>query len=329
MPLMIRRWLASTGCVLALCACTSEPKVRVDEAYTPPPPRAIELRTNFAPGDALQVEYSRNFPAMASYPLGAGDQIEIEVLSHPELTLDTTVAPDGTISFHQVGTISAAGRTVEELRVQLTAALTPVVPNPMVSVFLKQSDMRVARFLELLLSHPSGALREVRVGPEGSVSLPGIGRVQIAGLDAEQTQELFNTRLHEELPTLSVYVSMKSQSGDVFTVWGEVAKPGRYTMDGEYSLVEALAAAGGATPVGDLEKVVVMNFPVGKEPAIATLYNVSDAFAHGQSMSGVRIRPRDTVFVLRTGIGDVNSAIDLYIRRNLPFNIGVTYRLNP
>ncbi len=312
-----------------LCACSADSKIRVDEAYTPPPARPVELRSELAAGDAIEVEYSRNFPAIQTYPLGIGDQVEIEVYNHPELSLGTTVAPDGTISFHHVGTIPAAGRTIEELRARLTEALATVVPSPIVSVFLRQSDVRVARFLELLLSHPTGALREVRVGAEGSVSLPGIGRLSVAGLTAEQTQDLCNQKLHETLPTLSVYVALKRQAGDVFTVWGEVEKPGRFTMDGELSLVEALAVAGGATEYGDLERVVVMSSPVNGEPAIASLYDVDDALAHGQSMSGVRIRPRDTVLVLRNGIGDVNAAIDLYIRRNLPFNISLNYRLNP
>jgi polysaccharide export outer membrane protein len=315
--------------LLFVCACSTESKIRVDEPYTPPPARLVELRSELAAGDALEVEYSRNFPAVETYPLGIGDQVDIEVYNHPELSLATTVAPDGTISFHHVGTVPAAGRTIDDLRARLSEALAAVVPSPVVSVFLRQSDVRVTRFLELLLSHPTGALREVRVGAEGSVSLPGIGRLQVAGLSAEQTQELCNQKLHESLPTLSVYVAMKRQAGDVFTVWGEVEKPGRFAMEGEYTLVEALAVAGGATEYGDLERVVVMSYPVNGEPAVASLYDVDDALTHGQSMAGVRIRPRDTVLVLRSGIGDVNEAIDLYVRRNLPFNISLNYRLNP
>lgn len=324
---MTARKLHPFSLALLLCACASQSKSRIGEPYTAPPPRELEVRSEFAPGDSLEVEYSRNYPAIQAYPLGVGDQIEIEVYRHPELTLATTVAPDGTISFHQIGTLAAAGHTIEDLRTRVSRALEPLFPDPAVSVFLKQSDMKVARFLELLLSHPTGALREVRVGTEGSVSLPGIGRVSIAGLTSEQAQDLFNERLQATMPTLSVYVTSKRQSGDVFTVMGEVAKPGRFAMEGEYTLVEALAAAGGNTPVADLERVVVMSYPVGGEPAAAHLYNVDDALSHGQAMAGVRIRPRDTVLVLRTGIGDVNEAIDLYIRRNLPFNVSVGYRL--
>jgi protein involved in polysaccharide export with SLBB domain len=310
-------------------ACASESKVRLDEPYSPPLARALESRSEFAPGDAIEVEYSRNFPAIEAYPLGVGDALEIEVYSHPDLSLTTTVAPDGTISYHHIGTIPAAGRTIEDLRAHLAKALTEVVPNPVVSVFLQESDVRVARFLELLLRHPTGALREVKIGAEGTVSLPGIGRVSIAGLTAEQTQNLLNERLHAALPTLSVYVALKTQADDVFTVWGEVMKPGRYAMQGELTLLDALAIAGGPTPYAELDKIVLMNYPVNGEPAVAQLYNLADALEHGQSLAGVLMRPRDAVLVMRSGIGDVNTWIDQYIRRNLPFNIGLTYRLNP
>ncbi len=326
---MTCRSLFACGILLAVSACASDSKVRLDEPYSPPLARALESRSEFAPGDAIEVEYSRNFPAIEAYPLGVGDALEIEVYSHPDLSLTTTVAPDGTISYHHIGTIPAAGRTIEELRAHLAEALAAVVPNPVVSVFLQESDVRVARFLELLLRHPTGALREVKIGAEGTVSLPGIGRVQVAGLTAEQTQNLLNERLHDALPTLSVYVALKTQADDVFTVWGEVMKPGRYAMQGELTLLDALAIAGGPTPYAELDKIVLMNYPVNGEPAVAQLYNLADALEHGQSLAGVLMRPRDAVLVMRSGIGDVNTWIDQYIRRNLPFNIGLTYRLNP
>lgn len=325
---MKTHFVHSSILVFALCACASVSKTKIDEPYHEPAPRLVEARNELAQGDTLTVEYSRDYPTVEAYPLGIGDQIDIEVYRHPELSLSTTIAPDGTITFHQIGTLKAAGATLEVLRAQLSRALAPLFPDPIVSVFLKTSDMRVARFLELLLSHPTGALREVHVAPDGGVSLPGIGAVQVAGLTALEAQTLFNEKLRGTLPTLSVYVTTKHQSGDVFTVMGEVGKPGRYALDSDFTLVEALAAAGGGTPVSDLEHVLVISHPTVGEPVHAHLYDIQDALAHGNSMSGVQIRPRDTVLVLRTGIGNVNQAIDLYIRKNLPFNISLGYRLD-
>lgn len=313
--------------VLALAtACKSAP--HIEEGYHDPAPRPLEAREVLWPGDSLTVEYSRSTPEIATYRLGIGDQMDIDVFRHPELALSTSVAPDGTIAFHQVGTLAAAGSTVEDLRTRLTRALASHYPDPAVSIFLKQSDTRTARFLELLLSHPTGALREVKLGADGRVSLPGIGAVELAGRTTAEAEALLNDKLHAAMASLSVYVTPKHQAGAVFSVLGEVAKPGRYALDTDCSLVEALAIAGGGTNVADLERVVVMGFPAPNEPARAQVYDLKEALDHGQPMAGVLIRPRDTVLVLRTGIGDVNAAIDLYIRRNLPFNLSLGYRLD-
>lgn len=315
--------LAALGLV---CGCTSTPQI--DATYHAPAPRPVETREVLWPGDSLTVEYSRSTPAVSAYTLGVGDQMDIEVFRHPELTLSTMVGPDGTIAFHQVGTLVAAGSTVEDLRTRLQQALAPHYPDPAVSIFLKQSDTRTARFLELLLSHPTGALREVKLGADGRVSLPGIGTVELGGRTPAEAEALLNDKLHESMTSLSVYVTPKHQAGAVFSVLGEVAKPGRYPLEADCSLVEALAIAGGGTNVADLERVVVMGFPSPNEPARAHVYDLKDALDHGQPMADVLLHPRDTVLVLRSGIGDVNAAIDLYIRRNMPFNLSLGYRLD-
>ncbi|MFN0241783.1 MAG: polysaccharide biosynthesis/export family protein [Planctomycetota bacterium] len=307
-------------------ACQSTPEIA--EGYRDPAPRPFEAREVLWPGDSLTVEYSRSTPEIATYRLGVGDQLDVDVFRHPELALSTSVAPDGTIAFHQVGTLTAAGSTVEDLRERLTQALAPLYPDPSVSIFLKQSDTRTARFLELLLSHPTGALREVKLAADGRVSLPGIGAVELAGRTTAEAEALLNEKLSAAMASLAVYVTPKHQAGAVFSVLGEVLKPGRYVLDADCSLVEALAMAGGGTPVADLERIVVMGFPAPNEPARAHVYDMKDALDHGQAMAGVLIRPRDTVLVMRSGIGDINAAIDLYIRRNLPFNVNLTYRLD-
>jgi polysaccharide export outer membrane protein len=81
------------------------------------------------PGD---VE-SRSFPE-AAYLLGPEDMIKISVWKDEQLTQEVVVRPDGMISFPLVGDVPAAGRTVEEVRLDLVKRLSKFVPNPYVSV---------------------------------------------------------------------------------------------------------------------------------------------------------------------------------------------------
>lgn len=76
-------------------------------------------------------------PAQGSYQVRPGDSLTIEVLEDPDLNRNVLVLPDGTISFPLVGTLSAQGRTVTEIRSILATRLASnfaVPPNVFVSV---------------------------------------------------------------------------------------------------------------------------------------------------------------------------------------------------
>ncbi len=76
---------------------------------------------------------SKPFPE-ATYLLGAEDVVKISVWKDEHLTQEVVVRPDGMISFPLVGDVPAAGRTVEEVRLDLVKRLNKFVPNPHVSV---------------------------------------------------------------------------------------------------------------------------------------------------------------------------------------------------
>ncbi len=67
----------------------------------------------FSAGDALAQQYK----------IKSGDQLVIEVLEDPSLNRSTLVLPDGRISFPMAGTVSVAGKTIEQVRSELQAAL--------------------------------------------------------------------------------------------------------------------------------------------------------------------------------------------------------------
>jgi polysaccharide export outer membrane protein len=72
--------------------------------------------------------------AEASYLLGPEDIVKISVWKDEHLTQEVVVRPDGMISFPLVGDVPAAGRTIEDVRLELVRRLNKFVPNPHVSV---------------------------------------------------------------------------------------------------------------------------------------------------------------------------------------------------
>jgi len=74
--------------------------------------------------------------ADSDYRLGPEDTLKISVWKDESLTQEVIVRPDGKISFPLVGDLDAEGRTVEELRTELTKRLASYVQDPVVSVIV-------------------------------------------------------------------------------------------------------------------------------------------------------------------------------------------------
>jgi polysaccharide export outer membrane protein len=70
----------------------------------------------------------------SAFVLGPEDIVQISVWKDDNLTRETVVRPDGMVSFPLVGDLPAAGRTVEDLRLDLAKRLTRFIPTPHVTV---------------------------------------------------------------------------------------------------------------------------------------------------------------------------------------------------
>jgi polysaccharide export outer membrane protein len=72
------------------------------------------------------------------YVIQAGDTLEISVWRERDLQKDVLVRPDGGINFPLVGEVIAAGKTIDQLKNELATKLTKFVPDPVVTVSVKQ-----------------------------------------------------------------------------------------------------------------------------------------------------------------------------------------------
>jgi polysaccharide biosynthesis/export protein len=89
---------------------------------------------------ALAGHASANDPDVngAPYRVQPGDLLSISVWKEEGLTADVLVRPDGGISFPLAGDLSATGKSVEDIRKDLTGRLTQYIPQPVVTVAVKQ-----------------------------------------------------------------------------------------------------------------------------------------------------------------------------------------------
>jgi len=81
-----------------------------------------------------------SFAADEGYQINRGDKLSINVWQEENLQSEVTVAPDGTISFPMIGTIQAAGKTIDEFQNLLRERLEAYIPGPEVNVSLLSPD---------------------------------------------------------------------------------------------------------------------------------------------------------------------------------------------
>ncbi len=72
------------------------------------------------------------------YHVQPGDILEISVWKELDLNREVLVRPDGGISFPLAGDVSARGKTVEELRIELTNRLIRYIPDLSVTIAVKE-----------------------------------------------------------------------------------------------------------------------------------------------------------------------------------------------
>ena len=72
------------------------------------------------------------------YRVQPGDLLTVTVWKEKDLQADVLVRPDGGLSFPLAGDIASTGLSVEELRLELTRKLKTYIPDPVVTVAVKQ-----------------------------------------------------------------------------------------------------------------------------------------------------------------------------------------------
>ena len=86
----------------------------------------------------LLAQESQTSGSGADYIIGPGDILDISVWKEQALTKLVTVLPDGKISFPLVGTISAGGKTLNQVTEELEKKLARFVPDLSLSVVVHQ-----------------------------------------------------------------------------------------------------------------------------------------------------------------------------------------------
>jgi protein involved in polysaccharide export with SLBB domain len=132
-----------------------------------------------------------------------------------------------------------------------------------------------------------------RIDVEGKVAFPYVGRLEVAGLRPGEVQQLLTQRLKDGyLVAPQVLVMVVEWNSRKISVLGQVNKAGPIAYFPKMTIMDAIAAAGGFTPVAAQNSVKLRR--EGTKPNSATI-RVGD-ISEGRAPNVV-LRPRDVLFV--------------------------------
>lgn len=100
--------------------------------------------------------------------------------------------------------------------------------------------------------------REVRVDPQGNITLPLLGNIKAAGQTQSGLEQQLASLMQKSMlqnPQVSVFI--KENTAQRVTVEGEVKKPGIYPISGQATLLQSIAMSEGLNNLAAADKVVL------------------------------------------------------------------------
>ena len=214
------------------------------------------------------------------------------------------------------GSKAAAGRAVSPATTESGAAggvLSPALTGERRPLYrLRKSDV-----MEISFTFAGEFDQTVTVQPDGFITLRGLEQQMYAqGMTLPQLQAAIRGAYSLNLHDPEVSVVLKDFDHPYFIAGGEVARPGKYELRGDTTIVEAVAMAGGFTGQAKHSQVVLFRH-VSESVVEAKLLNVKQMLKSRDLREDVYLRPGDMFFVPQSLISKINrylpsSALAMY-----------------
>ena len=157
-----------------------------------------------------------------------------------------------------------------------------------------QFTVGVADVLHVNVWKNADLSQTVTVGPDGFISLPLLGDVQVAGMTTNQLGILLTSRLTAYMVNPEVTVSVvEIHSRKVYLI-GQVSKPGGFPLIGPMTVLQLIAQAGGLSTFAKRKDIYILRIANGQTQKIPFNYNNA---VRGKGNENLYLQPGDTVFV--------------------------------
>ncbi len=143
---------------------------------------------------------------------------------------------------------------------------------------------------------PESFNSQLTVDTSGSIYIPKVGAVRVAGLRADELQPHISAEVNHTFRNYRIAVSLGQLRSIQVYVVGEARRPGAYTISALSTVLNALFVSGGPNVQGSLRRIQIRH-PDGAP----TEFDLYDLVLRGDKTKDVRLQQGDTIFIPAAG----------------------------
>jgi len=136
---------------------------------------------------------------------------------------------------------------------------------------------------------------EVVIAPDGVITYPLIGRIEVAGLTYPELLKLMERELSEYYQEPSIAVNVVKVSNQKVFVLGEVQNPAVLQIENDLSVVEALTRTGGISQDAKTSNLLLIRGGID-EPTLLTI-DIAQLLKNGDMTQNIYLQRGDILLV--------------------------------
>ena len=169
---------------------------------------------------------------------------------------------------------------------------------------------------DLLVIDVYGASQDalkLTVSPDGDITIPGFGPIQVSGITVSAAQAKIQRKLGDHYENSSIKTTLGQTRTIMVNVMGEVRTPGTYTLSAFATVFHALYRAGGINSLGTLR-----NIKVFRQGRLITVVDVYEFILNGRLAGNVRLQDND---VIQVGTYDCIVDVEGNVKRPMAYEM--------
>lgn len=169
---------------------------------------------------------------------------------------------------------------------------------------------------DILVIDVYGASQEslkLTVSPDGDITVPDFGPIQVSGLTVAAARSRIASRLGRYFQSSQIKTTLGQTRSIQVNVMGEVRVPGTYTLSAFATVFHALYRAGGINDLGTLR-----NIKVYRQGRLITVVDVYEFILNGRLAGNIRLQENDVIQV-----GTYDCIVDLFghVKRPMAYEL--------